>query len=205
MGNTSGNEQNFTNCINMHDDDEATVKSKEQHDEFGNIVFYYNKISDREIKIYNPDQKEIGSIKREMGFINQHYIISDENNKIVNYINIHNHCCSSVCSFLDSNKNLEGVVNGKNGFYITYEEFDNYNTRISTADIPLIHNGNPTLNEYDQYGNIAFKTKTMFIRRNRILKIFDSNGIEVNLNNKSLLNKGFTKIQMIYIINNIFI
>jgi hypothetical protein len=143
--------------------------------------------------------------RREMGFINQHYIISDGNNKIVNYINILNHCCSSEYSFLDSNKNREGVVNVKNGFYITYEEFDNYNTRISTADLPLIHNGDPTLNEYDQYGNIAFKTKTMFIRRNRILKIFDSNGIEVNLNNKSLLNKGFTKIQMIYIINNIFI
>ena len=140
-----------------------------------------------------------------MGIFDQHYTISDENNKIVNYINIHNHCCSSEFSFLDSSKNLEGVVNVKNGCYITYEEFDNYNTRISSADLPLIHNGNPTLNEYDQYGNIAFKTKTMYIRHNRILKIFDSNGIEVNLNNKSFLNKGFTKIQMIIIINNIFI
>ena len=208
MGTALGNEQqNYTNCINLHED-ETYVESKEQYDNYGNIVYYYKKVpSNRNvIVIYNADQREIGSIERVNNCCYEsQYILTDRNNNKINYIDLDYHCCSTTYTFLDSNKNIESVIRATNGCTITYEEIDNYNTRISTADTCLIHNGNPIYNEYDQYGNIAFRTKIFYQGGNKIIKIFDSNDNEVNLDNKSLINKGFTKIRMIILIIYLFI
>ena len=207
MGTALENEQqNFKNCINMHDD-ETYVESKEQYDNYGNIEYYYKRerTDGNKIIIYNADQREIGSIRIEKNCFDLQYILTDTDNNITNYINIDSHCCSGTYSFLDSNKNLEGVINENFGCKLTYEEFDNYNTRISTADTYLLHNGCPIYNEYDQYENIAFRTKINYQRHDKILKIFDSNDNEINFNNKNLINKGFTKIQMIFILRHLFI
>ena len=59
MGITSGNEQKFINCINMHDE-ETYVESKEQHDEFGDIVFYYKKYHIEKLKYIILIEKRSG-------------------------------------------------------------------------------------------------------------------------------------------------
>ncbi len=60
--------------------------------------------------------------------------------------------------------------------------------------------------EYDEQNNIIYKITHHFIVQvqNLIFKIYDSNDQEINLVNKTFFNNGFTKMQMILILDIIF-
>ena len=207
MGSASATELRLTNCI-VQKLSGSQHKSFEQYDNYGNIIYYYKRVyysGQKQINIYNADQKEIGKIRTIINSScsnNIFFTFTDENNNIINYID-KNECCSSIYTFYDSNKNIESVVTFKVGCKLTYEESDKYNTIINRADINN-YCCSSLFNEYDQYGNLTFKTKIFEQMYSNIIKFFDSYDNEVNINDKTLLNKGFTKIQLIILLEFIF-
>ena len=139
MGSASATELRLTNCI-VQKLSGSQHKSCEQYDNYGNIIYYYKRVyesGEKQINIYNADQKEIGKIRRIINSScsnNIFFTFTDENNNIINYID-KNEYCSSIYTFYDSNKNIESVVTLKMGWKPTYEESDKYNTIINRAYI----------------------------------------------------------------------
>ena len=196
------NEEDLRNCINLHDP-EGIVKVREQYDSHGNIMYYYKLFYETltilKLEIYNPDNREIGSIVRTQDCCsNFYYSINDENKNVLYYMTYKVNCCSIVYSFLDLNKNLEGFIEIRNKCsYIILEEFDKYNTKIGECNHKCYDNF-PIYTVSDINGGIVYKCKRFIGEKgNNLFKIFDSYDHEVNFDNKSLLNRGFTKMQIV--------
>lgn len=62
----------------------------------------------------------------------------------------------------------------------------------------------PTYYESDQNGNPISKIVKFNIGFRPALKIFDANGAEKNIANKTLVNKGFSRIELLIILNELF-
>ena len=78
----------------------------------------------------------------------------------------------------------------------TIELFDKYDTRINYAVFRLCRQN--YYSEYDN-NNILISKIVRTTEGYNYLKIYDSNDMEVSLANKTLFNKGFTKIQIVLI------
>ena len=187
-------------------------KNGEQYDSNGNIIYYYKRefvpLENTILIIYNVDQKEVGRIKKnfEGDFCSSKvtFTFIDENNTIIKYIEIILGC-AYIFRFYDTNKNLESVVTTKKTCKFLYEESDIYNTIINRAGHNIDCDCNTTtFTEYDQFGSISYITKIFNTCDSTIIKIFDHNYNEVNISDKTLANKGFTKIQIVILLRIMF-
>ena len=196
--------ENLKNCINLRNYEDSP-EYFEQHDSHGNIIYYYKRVLESclvlRLLIYNSDKQEIGSIIRNQNCQCFNYTINDANNNAIYYINNIKGCFSSTYSFLDRNKNLESTINVKLGCTsVIYEQFDKYNTRFRTCERNLYDKEFWTFYEYDQNEALFFKCKKVPHGHDSLFKIFDNYDNEVNLDDKNFLNQGFTKIQIIILI-----
>ena len=203
MGNENlSNENQLTNCIKRKSFI-GIYKTYEQYDDRGNIIYYYKQVpKERGEKfiIYNIDEREIGSIEVEYNLCERRYILINGNNQIINSIQMINNCCSTNYDFFDANDNIESIiiVKGDNLFGTIIEEFDKYNTRINWANFYLCKQNYYC--ERDINGRILKYKKLP----REIIKIYDESDMEINLSNKTLVNNGFTKIQIILILQLFF-
>ena len=98
-------------------------------------------------------------------------------------------------------KNIESVISVKRSCWqVTYEEFDNYGTRINFAEFNQKCGEFPFYYEPDQNGNPISKITIFRAGFRPTFKIFDSNGMEINITNKTIVNKGFSRIQLLIIL-----
>lgn len=190
------------------------LKLFEQYDSNGDIIYYYkqleNSYSYQLYIVYDVDKNQIGSIKEEMkGVDHFEYTICNENNQITNFIEKRIKQCNGVMStltsyiFYDINRNVERIVTvNSRCCNIDYEELDNYRARLNLANLNQNRCDN-TYWEYDNDSTLKFKVK-IFFEEPLLIKIFDNNDNEVNLDNKSLFNDGFSKIQFIIILRILF-
>ena len=87
---------------------------------------------------------------------------------------------------------------------ITIDEFDKYNSRTNGAIGRQECPGDVTFIENDSYRNPISIIRCFSECCSRKLKFYDNNHMELNLNEKSILYGGFTKIQQIIIISFLF-
>ena len=212
MGSTQEqNDKNYIKEVNIS----YNSKELQQFDSNGDLIYIYKKTLDQYpinlVIVYDVDHKEIGSIKEEMKGINEYeYTFYDINKQQTNFIektfNQCNGCFStlSTFTFYDINRNIDGIVTVTSNFCsLEYEEVDKYKTRTYYAN--LNHNRcDNTIWEYDADATLLYKIKLFFEEPIKI-KIYDNNDNEVNLDNKSLFNDGFSKIQFIIILRRLFL
>ena len=208
MGSSMDNvTRSLTNCIKMQEG-LSLNKNYEQYDGYGNIVYYYkgeNEWAVQKYRVYNEDECPIGLIQRTMGACNCLYTLIDENNIVTNYIDVVNNCTLSNYTFYDANRNIESVISVKKACcQAIYEEFDNYSTRINSAELNQKCCEIPVYYESDQNGNPISKIVKFNIGFRPVVKIFDANGAEINITNKTLVNKGFSRIQLLIILDELF-
>ena len=202
MGSTNIN-KSLTNCIKVQSGF-SRFRNFEQYDAYGNIVYYYkgeNEWTVQKYRIYNVDQIPIGLVQRTFQSCNKHYTLFDENNRVINYIDAVNNCSQTNYTFYDADKNIEGSISVKRACcHITYEEFDKYGTRTNFAEVNQKCGEIPFCYESDQNGNLISKIIIFYIGMHPVLKIFDSNDMEINIGDKTIVNKGFSRIQLLIIL-----
>ena len=197
----------YTNCIKQKYSREF-LKEFEQFDDYGNVLYLYNlernEPNGLKLIVYNSEGKIIGSIIREQITCQITRIsLYDESNQLIKYIEDIPSCESFTYLFYDANKNVESRISIMAKLLCTtIDEFDQYDMRISYAINH--HCGENFYFEYDEQNNLIYKLKHTFIGNTNEMKIYDSNDMEINLSNKTLFNNGFSKIQMILILQNIF-
>ena len=174
----------------------------EQFDDYGNLICYYqedlNKINGLRFRVCNPAGRVIGIIETEGESYGTYLIrLFDENYRLINHIQQISNCSSIIHLFYDSNNSLEGrtIETGKCLDSII-ELFDKYETRTNHAIYSLCSDG--SYSEYDQNNNLISKI-FRFTDGGNLIKMYDSNNKEISLANKTLFNKGFSKIQMVLI------
>ena len=187
----------------------------ETYEQYGNngkkSIYQYEKelgtLGEIKYVVYNINHKVVGAIKKIYDCCNCHFIFTDENNNIIYYIdNIGSGCRSHKYLFYDKNKNIDGFIQSKKECCtIIYEEFDKNNTKISSCKYNIKCFGVHIFVEYDKSGKLAFITKVFNAPLCPIIKISDKNHKEIDLTDKTLFNKGFTKIQIFIIINYFFL
>ena len=179
-----------------------------QYDQEGNEVYYYryqNNLFNRfVIQVYDTYNNEVGQIEKVNGCCEINFTFYDESRQIIYYIVKHQNCCENTFTFYNSDNNKESMIKIKHACCErTFEEFDKYESRINSAIGKPICSGF-TYYENDIYGSPKFIIKIMNECKRQFLKIYDSNNMEVNLNNKSIFKDGFTRIQIVIIINLLF-
>ena len=211
MGSDNSLNKEYSNCI-RYGKMEGRLKEFELYGSYGEIINYLKQEDNYpivNIKVFDANRREIGLIKEEnKGQIN--YTFYNENNQVTKYIERSINDCFECCScltkytFYDYNRNIEGFVSFINkGCDFIIEETDKYNTRISFAKGISSSCCDGYIGEFDNEGNIRYKILNYYDNEDMI-KIFDSTEMEINFGNRSLINGGFTKIQLIIILNKIF-
>ena len=207
MGSSSSNETKAFNCIKQQYHEHIRSKNYEKYDMDGNIIYTlqnrFEGIDGEIFKVLDIGQKQIGLIKRRMndcyGCSEQYTLFNDINNA-VGYIDFNNGCCSKNYIFYDANKNIESTILIKSKCCkLIFTEYDKYNTINSFAENYQSCCNNDYYCEYDQSRNLIFKTKIFKQSTGRLIKIYDNNDIEVDLTDKTLFNKRYTKIQLLII------
>ena len=195
-----------TNCIRQKKDFNH-LREYKQYDDQGNIIYYYKEVPDlfnnEKFIVYDIDQKVIGSVKKVSNCCDIQYILSDEINKITKKIVLNYDCRSNIYSFHGLDENIESTITKKLGCceYI-FDEYDKYNTRAHSAQLKF-YMQNEDCFEKDSNGKLNFIIRK-YHDKGEIMKIFDANNIEVNLSNKTLFNNGFTKIQILLLLDILF-
>ena len=178
-----------------------------QYDSNENIICYYREDIDfyRTKLIYVSDinGKELGRIERVIKNGHAQYIFKDliQGNKF--YVEKSYECCTENYTFFDQYNEIDGVVkiSSKNIFWWTIEEYDKYNENINTGKMKQDGCLTFTYNVKDSNGNPTFTTKVFSnVICPEKLKIYDNNGNVVNLDDKTIFNNGFTKIQLVILI-----
>ena len=189
-------------------------KEFEQYDSLGNNV--YNYIKDPEslkvenFNVYDINQRKIGSIEKQTNSNKVEYTLYNQNNQRISHIERIDDCCTCCCSInynfygLENNIEASIIVKSSNCCSTVYEVYDKYNTMINRAEIVSKCCDIIYLNEYDQNSNQVFKIILNRVPFSREFKIFDNNENEINLADKTLFNNGFSKIQIILILELIF-
>ena len=202
---TNGLKEDNRNCIKLHYNKSLKRKKFYQYNSNGSIIFTYKEsdeiIGVEKFIVYDVNERIIGSIEGKIAFNQIFYTLYDENNKIIIIIehnNGSNTCCSSTFNYYDSNKNIENILIMKNACCSTiYELYDKYNTLTNRAEL-FINGRNSYLNEYDlNNSNRIFRIEL------NPFKIFENDN-EVDLNNKTLFNNGFSKLQIFFILGLLF-
>ena len=194
-----------TNCIKKKNLISLT-KEFEQYDSYGNIIYNYKKESfiSNKFLVYNVDKMEIGSINREMACNQVYYTLYDTYNQITNYIEERIDCCNCCTikyTFYNADKDIQGIVIFKQSCCtFTLDEYDKYDTVINRAILNAKCCEQGFYLEYDQSSNLIGRIMANYNSFNKIFKIYDNNDMEINLENKTLFNNGFSKIQIILIL-----
>ena len=188
------------------------IQEFRQYDSYGNNI--YSLIQDESKRkkafvVYDIDHVEIGSIDKQEDCDVVYYTFYDPDNQITKRIERFN-CCSCCCStnynFYDADNNTEAIVVFKTHCGSAwYEVYDIYNKNIYRAEINTkCCEGKNCLIEYDQNNKQEFKIIWNLASYEKTFKIFDNNDTEVNLENKTLFNDGFTRVQVILILEMLF-
>ena len=208
---TTGFNGEYRNCIKGKRKSRY-IEEFTQYDSYGNNI--YKIIKDKESRriekfiVYDIDQREIGSIEKQANCDRINFTLYDQNNQITKHIEKINDCCT-CCS---TNYNFYGVDNDIEAIAVfkaecnstEYEVYDKYNTMINRAEMNIKCCEENYFHEYDQNFNKVFKIIWKRASLEKTFKIFDNNETEVNLENKTLFNDGFTKIQVILILEMLF-
>ena len=196
-----------SNCIKNSNNNNC-MKEFLQYDEHENIVYYFRNqrnLSRRNIyEIYDIYEKKIGQIEKVNICCETNYTFYDENNQILNYIVKNQNCCETRYTFYGLDKNIESSIRIKSGCCkFTIDEYDKYECQTNGAT-GTQGCSNFTYYENDHYGNQKFITIIDYKCCDIMLRIYDNDKNEINLNDKTLFNGGFTKIQIILIISILF-
>ena len=202
----------FRNCIRKKPNT-GHLKVYEQYDSYGNIIFYYRQqpktILENKILIFDSQGTEVGLIKKGYENNNEYYALFNENKELIMYIEYFIKQCGGSISinytFFDSNKNITGKIVNKLECCCSeiFEEFDKFDNRIKVHRcIDKMYYCDYI--ENDSEGNRKFKIRKTLQNDSVIIKIYDSNDAEINLDDKSLFDDKFTKLQTILILRKIF-
>ena len=180
-----------------------------QYDDKGNIVYYYrnkdNFMGRNIIIVHDMYDKEIGSIECAIGCSLIIYNFYDEYKQMKFYIEERKNCCTSNYTIYGTNKNIEITITAKFGCCdVIFDEYDKYNTKFNGVIGKRDCSQNTIYYENDPNGNPIFIIRQSYDCGRCKLKIFDPNEKEINLNDKTLFNDGFTNIQKIIILLIIF-
>ena len=132
------------------------------------------------------------------------YLFYDENNEIINTLEKNYNCSGCNYTFYGIDKNIESTIIENNSCCdTTYIENNNFEAKISWAK------SKPKCNrmiyvEFDNYDTQIFTINISYEWCGNNIKIFDKNNMELNLDDKSLFNNGFTKIQLLFILDLFF-
>ena len=196
-----------TNCIKISYN---CGKEFSQYNAFGNIVYYFkyriNPFKGQTLIVYDMYDKEIGYIERVVNCVQVRYNFYDENKRLKNSIEINKQCCTTTFIYYKEDKSIESTITRKSDCCeITFDEYDKYNSRTNGAIGRKECFGDViTFIENDSNGNPISIIRCFSECCSRKIKFYDNNNMELNLNEKSIINDGFTKIQQIIIITFLF-
>ena len=197
-------DQNDSNSIK-----DVTCSSPKEYIQYNsneNIICYYREDIDfyntKIIFINDTYGKTIGRIQKIIKNGKAQYIFKELIKDTQFYVEKSIECCTENYTFFDQYNEIDGVVKISSGFWgWGIQEYDKCNSNINNGkmkqDICLTFtydvkdsNGNPNFIA-KVYSNICCTEK---------LKIYDDNGDVVKLDDKTIFNNGFTKIQLAIII-----
>ena len=181
----------------------------EQYDSQGSIVYYYKTergfLNNDTLTLYDKYKKEIGTVRKTRNCNFEEYDFYDENKVLTNRMTSDTCCSSTKAIFYGYDKNIESIVNySSECCEIRIDETDAFNAKISGATGQKDCGQDYTINEYDYYGKHIFTIKATYDCGLGKIKIFDANQMEVKLENKTIFNDGFTKIQLLLIMMLLF-
>ena len=197
-----------TNCLKSYNES-CGVKEFAQYNSYGNITNYFkcqrNFFNRLALVIYDAYEKEIGYIEKVLHCDQARFNFYDENKQMKFYIERNKYCCDFRYTFYGLDKNIESIVTIKFGCCsIAVDKYDQYNTRINGARGERGYCKDVTYYENDSNGNTTFIIRCVNDCGSIKLKIYDSSNMEINFNEKSIFNDGFTKIQQIIILLTFF-
>ena len=174
-----------------------------QYDSYGDITYYFrlqrNLFNIEALIVYDKNEKEIGYIERTGNMNKARYKLFDENKQLIKEVEKNEICCSINFTFYNADKDIESIVKiGQGCCKDTIDEYDKYKNRTNFAvgkrtccDVIYYEN--------DSYGNPLFKIQFILACSGKF-KLFDNNNMEINLENKTIFNDSFTKIQQALIL-----
>ena len=200
----NANDKSDSNCI-KHSKENCGLKEFVQYNSYGNITYYFkmqrNLFNRQAFIVYDMYEKEIGFIEKVVNCDQAQFNFYDENKQMKNYIEKSKCCCDLRYTFYDLDKNIESIITIKFGCCsIDIDEYDKYNSRINGARGEKGCGRDAAYYENDSNGNPTFIIRCIHECDSVKLKIYDSNNMEINFNEKSIFNGGFTKIQQIIIL-----
>ena len=202
MGSSNiSSDKSDTNCIKNYNEN-CGINEFVQYNSYGNITYYFkyqiNLFNRLALVVYDMNEKEIGYIEKVSHCDQAQFNFYDENKQMKFYIERNKYCCDFRYTFYGLDKNVESIITIKFGCSsIAIDEYDKYNSRIKGARGEKCCCGDITYYENDSYGNTTFIIRCTSECGSAKIKIYDSNNMEINFNEKSIFNGGFTKIQQV--------
>ena len=176
-----------------------------QYDSNGNIIYFLRKNyiggSNEVLNIYDTYEKLIGSIKKiEEPLHKINYLFYDQNNNLL--FSIEKIYSNGVNYYIyDKNKNKESLITQSNSLdTYTYTEIDNYGNKKSWAKNRIECNC-LVYNEYDNYDSQIYALRLYTECFYRRIVLLDRDNMEINLENRFLLDNSFTNIQKVLLLN----
>ena len=176
-----------------------------QYDSNGNIIYFLRKNyiggSNEVLNIYDTYEKLIGSIKKiEEPLHKINYLFYDQNNNLL--FSIEKIYSNGVNYYIyDKNKNKESLITQSNFLdTYTYTELDNYGNKKSWAKNRIECNC-LVYNEYDNYDSQIYALRLYTECFYRRIVLLDRDNMEINLENRFLLDNSFTNIQKVLLLN----
>ena len=202
MGSSNNaSDKSDTKCIKNYNE-KCGIKEFAQYNSYGNITYYFkyqmSLFNRPALIIYDAYEKEIGYIERVIHCDQAQFNFYDENKQMKFYIERSKYCCDFRYTFYGLDKNIESIITIKFGCCsIAIDEYDKFNSRIKGARGERCCCRDVTYYETDSYGNTNFIIRCSNECGSAKLKIYNSNNMEINFNEKSIFNDGFTKIQQV--------